>query len=85
MQWRDIIRQYDWDLVTVERIILCESHGDPRAISADGQNWGLGQVNLVHLSRVNGDPYALLDPATNIRVMHDIYIDNAGFSPWSCK
>jgi soluble lytic murein transglycosylase-like protein len=82
--WRVHIRQYDWDVAVVERIILCESGGRADAVSADGRNWGLGQVNLVHLARVGGDPYALLDPATNIRVMYDIYVDNAGFSPWSC-
>ena len=83
--WRTLIRSYnDWDTDTVERIIDCESNGHPDSISGDGANWGLGQVNLVHLWRVGGDPYALLDPATNIRVMHDIWLDNGGFSPWAC-
>ena len=83
--WRVLIRQYaDWDWSTVERIVWCESNGHADSVSADGQNWGLGQVNLVHLWRVGGDPYALLDPAINVRVMHDIWRDNGGFRPWAC-
>ena len=83
--WHVLIREYvDWDWDSVERIIECESHGHPDSISGDGANWGLGQINLVHQWRVGGDPYALLDPATNIRVMHDIWLDNGGFSPWAC-
>ena len=65
--------------------MACESGGDPAAISPDGQNWGLMQVNLVHLWRVGGDPYRLLDPETNMRVAWDIYVDGGGWGPWACK
>lgn len=91
--WRALLERdtYSWDVEVMLAIVegptlTCptgESGGDPSAISPDGQNWGLGQVNLIHLWRVDGDAQALLDPATNIRVMHDIYLSQ-GYQAWSC-
>jgi hypothetical protein len=85
-QWRSLVAAYFplEHVETVLRIIGCESSGRADAVSADGQNWGLAQINLVHLSRVGGDRYALLDPETNIRVAAEVWRANSGFSPWAC-
>ena len=81
-QWRGLVAQYPWDVTTVLRIMQCESGGDPTATG--GPNYGLMQVNAVHSARVGGNLSALYDPATNIRVAYDIYVDGGGFGPWSC-
>jgi soluble lytic murein transglycosylase-like protein len=78
------VAQYPWDVATVIRIMKCESGFTPGAVSPDGANHGLMQVNNVHLWRVGGDVNALYDPATNIRVAYAIYQDAGGFGPWSC-
>ena len=77
--------EFTWECGAALAVMACESGGDPAAISPDGQNWGLMQVNLVHLWRVGGDPYRLLDPETNMRVAWDIYVDGGGWGPWACK
>ena len=82
---RDLICSYDWSCDEALRVVYCESRFQPGVVSPDGRNWGLFQVNLVHLARVGGDTTALLDPATNVRVAYDIYRDAGGWRPWSCK
>ena len=82
---RALIASKAWPFAEAWVVMMCESGGDPAAISPDGQNWGLMQVNLVHLWRVGGDPYRLLDPETNVRVAWDIYVDGGGWGPWACK
>lgn len=87
--WRAIVRQYgDWDAALMIRIIAgptaaCpngESGGDPRAVSPDGRNWGLAQINLVNYT---GNPRDLLDAATNIAVAHRVWL-RQGYGAWSC-
>lgn len=60
----------------MERIIDCESGGDPDAVSAtdyDGlRNYGLTQIH--------GEPEAL-DPAYNIERAHEKY-QRSGLRPW---
>jgi hypothetical protein len=59
----------------------CESTWSWGAVSPDGQNIGGFQVNLVHgYSREY-----LLVPEHNVRVAYAIWLDNAGWGPWSCK
>lgn len=55
-----------------------ESGGDPDAVSPDGENLGLFQLNRVH----GGDE--LLDPATNVAVAYQLWLDQ-GWAPWSCR
>ena len=95
--WTALVSQYEWDATAVLVIIAgptdtCptgESAGQARAVSPDGQNWGLMQINLVHLGKLEAltgarDPYLLLDPAVNIAVAYEVYLAAAGFSPWAC-
>ena len=72
------------EVETALRIMHCESRGDPDAVSGDGANIGLMQINVVHRARVGGNLELLYDPETNIRIARDIWRDNSGFSPWAC-
>jgi hypothetical protein len=40
------------------------------------------QINCVHLDLVAGDVAALNDPATNIRIAHQLY-SAKGWQPWT--
>jgi len=52
---------------------------NPLAVSPDGRNYGLFQINLVH----GYAPQDLLDPAFNVRVAYALYQDQ-GWAPWAC-
>lgn len=67
--------------------MYCESGGRPNAthLNNDGSmDYGLMQINSIHRKRVGGDLNALLDPETNVRVAHDIFVEQ-GFTPWVCN
>lgn len=70
----------DWDMSTMLRIVGCESTDNPDAVSPDGRNWGLMQINVVNW---DGDPRALLNPATNIAAAHGVWL-RQGYAAWSC-
>lgn len=79
----------EWSCADVRRIISCESSGDPLAVSADGRNWGLLQINLVHLDKLelltgSRDPYLLLDSEINVAVGYAVYVES-GWFPWACR
>lgn len=77
---------YPWPCAEALAVAWCESRHDPSAVSADGRNWGLMQINLVHLGRVGGNVYALLDAETNVAVAWQIYVDSSySWRAWSCK
>lgn len=80
-----LICSASWPCAEALAVAWCESRLDPRAVSGDGANIGLFQINIVHRARVDGDVSRLLDAATNVRVAYDIWIDNGGWGPWSCK
>lgn len=68
------------------RIARCESGLDPTAVSPDGANWGLLQINVVHRARAARMGYAwaqMLDAGPNLAVARAIY-DEQGFEPWAC-
>lgn len=81
-----LVCAYSWPCAEALSLAWCESRYDAAAVSPDGANYGLFQVNVIHRGRVGGDVRALLDPVTNVRVAYEIYRD-AGYSwgPWSCK
>lgn len=60
--------------------MACESSFDENAISPDGQNVGLLQINLVNY---DGDPYDLLDPAFNVEAGYDVWLSQ-GYGAWAC-
>jgi hypothetical protein len=86
---RDLICSYPWPCSEALAVAWCESNHRPNAVSPDGANIGLFQVNVIHKGRVNATTtelaaILLLDPETNVRVAYAIWADQ-GWGPWSCK
>lgn len=81
--WASLLSQYNWPVEQAERVLMCESSGDPSAVSPDGQNIGLFQINLVHIGKLRGGE-SLLDPVVNVRIAYQIWADQ-GWGPWSCR
>ena len=78
-----------WPCHEALAVAWCESNHQPGAISPDGANVGLMQINLIHYRRVGAESRAaavgpLLDAATNLRVAFAIWSDQ-GWAPWSCR
>jgi len=61
------------------RIAACESNWDENAISPDGQNVGLLQVNLVH----GWTTEQLTAPAFNVAAAYDVWLSQ-GYGAWAC-
>ncbi len=69
------------------RVARCESTLDPTAVSPDGANWGLMQVNVVHkaLAARMGYSWAqMLQAGPNLAVARAVYDRAGGWGPWSC-
>lgn len=88
--WRADILRYPWPASEVERVIGCESGGNPGA--ENGTNIGLLQINwpyhLDQLAAVTGkrDWQLLFDPAVNLAVAYLIWRDEGGnWSAWACR
>ena len=61
-----------------------ESGGNPWAYN--NGCYGLFEINCAsHRSRFEGPCEVLYDPQVNVRVAYDIYVDNGGWSPWTCR
>ena len=71
--------QYAWPCAEAVSVVMCESGGNWGAISADGQNIGGLQINLVHGYSVA----YLLVREHNIAVGYALWLDQ-GWSPWAC-
>jgi hypothetical protein len=68
-------------------VARCESHLNPGAISRNGGNWGLFQINKVHSQRVARMGFQwedLLDARVNALVAKSIF-DEQGWGPWACR
>ena len=68
-------------------VARCESRLQPGAISKNGANWGLFQINKAHRSRVAAMGYQwedLLDARVNALVAKSIF-DEQGWGPWACR
>jgi hypothetical protein len=68
-------------------VARCESHLNPAAISRNGGNWGLFQINTAHRQRVARMGYRwedLLDARVNALVAKSIF-DEQGWRPWACR
>lgn len=81
---RALICAQPWPCEQAIRVAFCESSLSPAAVSPDGANFGLFQINRVHAGKVGGNLASLLDAATNIRVAVALWRDQ-GWGPWSCK
>lgn len=88
-----LIKQYNWHIPTILRIMECESHFNPRAHNYNPRtgddSYGLMQINMLgkmgesRRARFNITNKDLFDPAINIEVAYKIYLDQ-GYSAWSC-
>lgn len=84
--YRDLICSYGWHCPTAERIIQCESRFDPEAISWDGQDFGLMQINAETWAPVFSEFWTRwMEPEWNVKTGYEIY-KRAGysFSDWEC-
>jgi hypothetical protein len=71
-----VICSYSWPCGEALAVARCESGLDPGAVSPDGQNIGVFQVNVIH-----GWHPGL---AENVAKAYAIYVDQ-GWGPWSCR
>lgn len=70
------------------RIARCESRFDPTAVSPDGANWGVMQVNVVHKGLAAAMGYSwgqMLQVLPNLAVARAVYDRAGGWGPWSCR
>lgn len=74
--------EYTWDCSKAIRVAQCESHPwlDERAYNY-GQ-YGVFQIAYEWHARRVERAEDLYDPAINVRVAHEIYVDNRGWTPW---
>lgn len=69
------------------RVARCESTLNPGAVSPDGANWGLMQVNVVHKGLAARMGYSwgqMLQAGPNLAVARAVYDRAGGWGPWSC-
>jgi soluble lytic murein transglycosylase-like protein len=72
VDWKALVAQYPWDVTVAERIVWCESRGDPNARNRSGAT-GLFQIM--------GGP---IDPVANVATAYDMY-RTRGWQPWSAS
>lgn len=72
VDWKALVAQYPWDVAVAERIVWCESRGDPNARNRSGAT-GLFQIL--------GGP---IDPVANVATAYDMY-RTRGWQPWSAS
>lgn len=78
--YSELLCQYtDWDCAKAYRVMLCESTGNPTAVS--GSQVGLFQVAMQFHSRRLFPGESLFDPEVNTRVAHDIWLESS-WAPW---
>ena len=78
--YHDLICSYSWDCAKAIMVARCESTMNPNAYAAG--NYGLMQINRIHAPRfADGDPTLFYDPAFNIEVAHQLYMER-GWQPW---
>ena len=73
---RLICSSYDWPCADALAVAWCESRFNPQAVSPDGQNVGVFQVNLVHGYYPGAE--------ANVAKAYAIWTDQ-GWAPWSCR
>ena len=82
----DILKQYNWNVDTAYRIMMCESGGNPLAHnhnhSTRDDSWGLFQINLFgSLKDSRPSSEWLVIPANNIDYAYNMY-KRSGWTPW---
>ena len=70
VDWKALVARYPWDVGVAERIVWCESRGNPNARNSSGAT-GLFQIL--------GGP---IDPVANVARAYEMY-RTRGWQPWS--
>ena len=70
VDWNAIIARYPWDVRVAERIVWCESRGDPNARNGSG---------AIGLFQILGGSF---DPEANVASAYEMYRAR-GWQPWS--
>jgi hypothetical protein len=70
-------------------VARCESGLDAGAVSRDGRNFGVMQINIVHradFEAFTGRPWfdAIFDPDANVAYARKLF-DSLGWQPWACR
>lgn len=81
-----LIASYSWPTDWALAVAQCESGLRPEAISPDGSNRGLMQVNIVHIPRIEAMGYTwdqMLEARPNLDVANAIWLEQ-GAKPWTC-
>ena len=80
----DLVCSYSWSCADALLVAECESTLRPWAMSSDGSNAGIMQVNITHLARIERMGYAwndMLLVGPNLDVAHAIWLEQ-GWGPW---
>ena len=70
VDWKAIVARHPWDVGVAERIVWCESRGNPNARNSSG---------AAGLFQILGGP---MDPVANVARAYDMY-RTRGWQPWS--
>lgn len=79
---RALLCSYDWDCVTAERIVQCESRFDPAA--TNGVSWGLWQINAIHAYRRPDFWSGWMIPEVNTAWAYELWQEQ-GWGIWDCR
>ena len=72
-----LVCSYEWPCGEALAVARCESGLDPNAVSPDGANIGVFQINVVH-----GYYPGLI---ANVAKAYEIWAADGGWTAWSCK
>lgn len=64
--------------------MMCESRGNPSAVSWTGTSFGLFQLNSIHAGRCPGFWENWDDPAWNTACAYSLWVEQ-GWAPWDCQ
>lgn len=82
----EMIRSYDWDYTLAQKIMICESGGDPTIVNdspeTEDYSIGLFQINLYGDNALHRPPEDWLkNPSNNIYYAHKLYVES-GWGQW---
>lgn len=79
----ELVCSYAWPCSTALNVMWCESGGRSEAVSWDGRNYGLFQLNVVHAASMPGFWEQWMEPAWNVSQAFSLWTSQ-GWRPWAC-
>ena len=76
-----LIASYPWPQEQALAVARCENRELDPSIISDTGDYGIFQINEVHIGRVGGDLTRLLIAEVNVRVAYEIW-SAEGWVPW---